>query len=109
MNMQHQDLANGKWFSLTLCEQLGNVGSEVGRAAKWKMKNATVYSSAIHRALELLDLTLADERWKMKEISQAREAVCEAYSEKDEFNSSLTSLEKYFNHFAFAARKQSGK
>jgi hypothetical protein len=32
----HQNLAVGRWFEMTLAEQLGNVGSEVGRAIKWQ-------------------------------------------------------------------------
>jgi hypothetical protein len=30
--MMHQTLAAGRWFTLTLAEQLGNIGSEVSRA-----------------------------------------------------------------------------
>lgn len=111
MNAQHQGLANGKWLTLTLCEQLGNIGSEVGRAAKWKEKNTVVYESAVFRAIELIDLTIADERWKnrLKEIVRARGVLCDLYSGENEFNSSFESLEKYFGHFAFAARNNSGK
>lgn len=32
MVFQHQNLAAGSWQKLSLAEQLGNVGSEVGRA-----------------------------------------------------------------------------
>jgi hypothetical protein len=28
-----------RWQALTLAEQLGNIGSEVGRAAKWQGKD----------------------------------------------------------------------
>jgi hypothetical protein len=30
--IQHRDLAAGRWWQLTLAEQLGNIGSEVSRA-----------------------------------------------------------------------------
>ncbi len=111
MTAQHQNLANGKWKLLSLCEQMGNIGSEIGRAGKWKQKNFAIYESAVFRAIELIDLTLADERWKnrLKEITRARELVCDAHTGKNEFNSTFESLEKYFNHFAFAARINAGK
>ena len=57
MSFQHQSLANGKWFELSLCSQMGNIGSEIGRAKKWKDKDAKLFESAIFRAIELLDLT----------------------------------------------------
>lgn len=109
--MQHQELGNGKWQALTLCEQLGNIGSEVGRAAKWKEKNSVVFESAVLRAIELIDFTIADERWKnrLKEIVRTRGVLCDLYAGKNEFNASFASLEKYFSHFAFAARNIAGK
>jgi hypothetical protein len=32
----HPRLAAGRWFELTLMEQLGNIGSDVGRASRAK-------------------------------------------------------------------------
>ena len=31
---QHQSLAEGRWFTLSLAEQLANIGSEVSRAIR---------------------------------------------------------------------------
>ena len=106
MAFQHQSLANGKWFTLSLCNQMGNIGSEIGRANRWKEKDAANYESAVFRAIELIDLTLSDARWKnrCKEIARAREVICDAYAGGKEFNSTFESLEKYFYHFAYAAR-----
>ena len=36
---QHQDAARGRWQTLTLAEQFGNVGSEISRAIRWSTKN----------------------------------------------------------------------
>ena len=36
VNYQHQELANGRWKEMPLALQMGNVGSEVSRALKWK-------------------------------------------------------------------------
>ena len=111
MAFQHQSLAAGKWFELSLCSQMGNIGSEIGRAKRWKEKDAKQYEGAVFRAIELIDLTLSDERWKnrSKEIARAKEVVCDAYAGGNEYNSTFESLEKYFNHFAYAARNAVGR
>ena len=75
MNIQHKDLAAGRWNSLSFCEQMANVGSEVERAIKWREKRNAPYSQmAFERALELLDLTVADEKNKkrLKELLRLR-------------------------------------
>ena len=60
-NIQHKGLAAGRWNELTFDEQMANTGSEVGRAIKWRKKGDAEYSRlAYERALELMDLTLAD-------------------------------------------------
>lgn len=108
MSFQHQTLAAGKWFEFSLCEQLGNIGSEIGRAKRWQTKNPQLFEGAIFRAIELLDLTLSDPRWKnrKKELARAKEVVCDSYLGGKEYNSTLDSLEKYFYHFAYAARNK---
>lgn len=60
----HAGLTTERWRSLTLTEQLGNIGSEVGRAinARELGKEARL-AAAVERALDLFDLTLADDRW----------------------------------------------
>jgi hypothetical protein len=102
--MQHQQLAEGGWSKLSLLEQLANVGSEVGRAAKWQNRDRTSYEAAYRRALELLDLTMQDVRWRhrLKEISRARELLIGAVS--GEYETSLQDLDRYFMQFALAAR-----
>ena len=35
----HRELSTGKWAQMNFMEQLANVGSEVSRASRWKMKN----------------------------------------------------------------------
>ena len=104
----HQNLANGRWFTLTLCEQLGNVGSEVGRALNWqKNNNPEYFQKAADRALELLDLTVSDPRWRnrLKEILLSRNLVADYFYGQNEFQETPEKLEKYFHYFAVAARK----
>jgi hypothetical protein len=107
-NFQHQELAEGRWFTFSLAEQMGNIGSEVGRAINWKNKgNVDQMNRALDRGLELFDLTLADKRYKypqLKEISRAREVVCDYFFGNNEFKSDDRFLSNYFTQFAFAAR-----
>lgn len=103
----HKELAGGRWYTLTLSEQLGNIGSEVSRARRAQGKNEQRFRSAVERALELFDLTLSDRRWRgrLKEIGRAREVFCDAIYGGKEYGSKLADLERYFDHFALAARR----
>lgn len=107
-NFVHKNLAVERWFNLSLMEQLGNIGSEVGRAIKWKKQGEKLHQEkALERALELFDLTIADARWikRLKEITRAREVVCDFFYGDNVYQTSPKSLEKYFYYFAFAAQK----
>ena len=106
MAIQHKNLVAGGWQKLSLAEQLGNVGSEISRALNWRDKDQKSYENAIYRALELLDLTISDSRWKnrLKEIVRVRELLCDAVLGGKEYKTSLKDLDRYFFHFAFAAR-----
>jgi len=64
MKPQHVGLATGRWQTLSLMEQLANVGSDVARAHRWQGKDPASCEKACDRALELLDLTIQDPRWK---------------------------------------------
>lgn len=94
-----------RWFTLSLAEQLGNVGSEVGRAAKWQGKDDSSFWGAAGRGLELLDLTREDPRWRRRksELDRARETVADAILGGAEYGSRLADLEPYFMRFALRA------
>ena len=106
MTMQHSSLAAGRWTTLSLAEQMGNVGSEVARAVRWKGTDAARGEQAFVRALELLDLTIQDGRWRtrLKELTRVREFLCDAMSGGHEYGSTLEDLDRYFLAFAAAAR-----
>lgn len=95
-----------KWQNLSLAEQLGNVGSEVNRIIKFKKKDEKLFENAVLRALELLDLTIADHRWKdrLKELTRSRELLRGALFGNNEYDISLEYLNKYFYSFAIATR-----
>jgi hypothetical protein len=96
------------WATLSLLEQLANIGSEVGRAARAKERqHQERFDRALDRALELFDLTLADARWRgrRREIARAREVVCDFLVGDNVYGSTTTSLDAYFLPFAVAARR----
>lgn len=101
MSYIHQNLANGKWHRMSLAEQLANIGSEVGRAAKWQGKDEQNFSGAVARALELIDLTIDDSRWKdrLLELGRIREVFCDGILGGKEYGTELSNLENYFYPF----------
>ena len=103
----HRELAAGRWRQLSLVEQLDNVGSEVGRIRRWRGRDVEAMNRAFERALELLDLTLADPRWRerLREIARARELLCDAVAGGGEYGTTLEDLDRYFLAFAVAARR----
>ena len=107
MVFQHKELSAGKWHTLSLMEQMGNIGSEISRVLRWKNKDEKLFQNAALRALELFDLTLEDLRWKgrLREIARARELFLGALHDPQEYKTSLEDLERYFFPFAFAARR----
>jgi hypothetical protein len=98
------------WCQMTICEQLGNVGSEVGRAVKWRDKNnIMLMKQSLGRAFDLLDLTIADPRWqnhRQKELKIVREVLADMIFGDKKYGAHPESLEKYFYHFAVAARNK---
>lgn len=110
-DVQHRDLAAGRWWTLTVAEQLGNVGSEISRAAKWQARDAARARAALYRGLELIDLTLDDPRHRrslsrLREIARARELVVDFFDGPNAYGSTAASLQKYFDEFAVAARQR---
>jgi len=108
-DIQHRDLAAGRWWQLTLAEQLGNVGSEISRAAKWSGRNDALARGALERALELLDLTLDDPRHRqsparLRELARTREVVVDFFAGANEYRSTAADLQRYFDAYALAAR-----
>ena len=106
MAHQHANLAGGRWQTMPLAAQLANIGSDVARAHRWQGKDPELCEKAFSRALELLDLTINDARWKgrRKELTRAREFLCDAMQGGKEYGSDLASLDRYFYHFAVLAR-----
>src|SRR3989338_6753447 len=107
MSYLHKNLAEGRWYKMSLAEQLANIGSEVGRAAKWQGKDDKLFDGAIKRALELFDLTLEDNRWvgRLREVGRLKEVFCDGVLGGKEYGTTLLSLETYFLPFMRLANK----
>lgn len=108
LNYQHKELANGRWFEFGLPEQLANVGSEIGRAIKWRnQKNEKRKNSAFFRGLELLSLTIDDPKNKLrlKELTRLYEVLGDYFIGENQFKSSDKLWDKYFSFFNCLARK----
>ena len=105
----HASLAAGRWHTLTLTEQLGNVGSEVERALRAHARGRTDrFEHALDRALELFDLTATDPRWTLpqrREVLRAREQFCRVFFDDTAEPDLGEYLGKYFLQFAVAARR----
>jgi hypothetical protein len=107
MTVQHRELAAGRWNTLSLVEQMAHVGSEVERTIAWRNKGRDdIAMRAFERALELLDLTLADSKhWgRRKELVRVREALADHFLFDNEYQSRDEDWQRYFLQFAAAAR-----
>ncbi len=109
MNYQHKNLAAGRWQKLSFFEQMANIGSEVERAINWKVKNQEYSQMAFERALELLDLTIKDEknhsRGRLKELLRLRELLVDYFCFNNIYKSTIDNWKNYFLVFIYAANK----
>ena len=105
----HLALATGRWTTLTLAEQLANVGSEVERTiTAWEARRTDRFDKALTRALELFDLTAGDDRWhghRRREILRSREEFCRLFFDAEWLPGAARTLRAYFLRFAVLARR----
>ena len=103
-----EPLASGRWQTLSILEQMGNIGSEVERAIRARDSGRLDrFERALDRALDLFDLTAADDRWRghrRREILRAREEFCRLFFDPEPPAGSADGLKRYFLAFATAAR-----
>ena len=109
---RHSTLANGRWAELPLPTQMGNIGSEISRALRWKAKGNTArMTSCVERALELTDLSIQcaqldrsrkEHPGAIRELTLVRDEICEYFlEENDELDGNA--ILRYFDQFAFYA------
>ena len=108
----HKGLASGRWFELSLIEQLANVGMDIDRVIRWRQKGNNEYSDqAFERALDLLDLTIADPKHKkrLKELARTRELLIDYFVYDNEYSSTDQSWQDYFYPFNYAVALRRGR
>ena len=94
-----------KWAEMDMFNQMGNIGSEVGRALSAKRQgNLNRCQAAFYRGLDLIDETTslwaAQKKAGLKELLYARELFAESIiTDKVDLT-----IENYFMQFAIAAR-----
>lgn len=114
----HGDLfESGRWFELSIIEQLANIGSEIERTIKWKNAGDEQTSKiAFLRALELIKFTVADPKNRgagLREVVRSRESLVDHFMFDNEYNSTDEQWQKYFMWITWLAaierRKQRQK
>ena len=95
-----------QWAQMTMFEQMGNIGSEVGRALSAKRRGKEKWmQSAFYRGLDLFDETARlwskSQPARLRELLYAREQFTRSIITDDEDST----LEQYFLQFAIAARR----
>ena len=94
---------------MTLMEQLGNIGSEVERAIRAREKaDRTALDNAAARALELIDLTIADPRvrFRLRELVRMREVFCDFLYGPNEYSVTPGQLQNEFLYYGIASRSK---
>lgn len=100
--MSSHQFDRDKWLSLPLLEQLGNIGSEVGRSMNAiRRGDEEALQGAFRRGLDLIDTSAGALPFaRRRELLRARELFATSY----EARQADTQLEAYFMQYAIAAR-----
>jgi hypothetical protein len=80
-----------RWQNFNKRQQLLTIGAEFIRAETWQEEDQEKFLLALERALELIDLTLSDEKWKnnLQMILGLREEIAKFYTAQRTDNISL--------------------
>lgn len=86
MKKWHKTLTQDRWTKFPLKEQILMIASEILRAQNWlENKDIQTTCDCYERALELVDLTVSDQRLNLeqrKRLLQIREALSFIYIQK---------------------------
>jgi len=109
--MSEYKFDRARWAQLTFNEQMGNIGSEVGRAIIAHRNGNTVREDrAIDRAIDLFSATVealigTKYSYRLKEVLRARDEFLRLFFDGT-FDQDADNIERYFMYFAFAARAE---
>ncbi len=106
--MKYYQVDRDRWAKFTIFEQMGNIGSEVGRSLKAKLSNQERFEPALYRALDLFDATVEDllsgKSYRLKEVLRAKDQYLEVALDPKATQADMDNIENYFMQFALAAR-----
>ena len=107
---QHKELAAGRWATLSLAEQMGNIGSEVSRSLRWYGHSERRFQSSFDRALELLDLSIASaqqhhQSTRLTELCRAREEFCDYFYGDNSWGTDPRRMQRYYDQFISLVRE----
>jgi len=107
--MDNYKFPRERWARLTFNEQMGNIGSEVGRAIiAHRNGNEVRKTRAIDRAIDLFSATVevtlgTPYAYRLKEVLRARDEFLRLFFDGT-FDRDAHKIDRYFTDFAFAAR-----
>ena len=107
--MSNYSIDRHRWAQMTIQEQMGNIGSEVGRSIKaWQAHDNNRFNGALDRALDLFAATteelVARKSPRTKEVLRARDQYLSLFFDNT-FQADASKLENYFMQYALAARR----
>ena len=111
MSNSYYQVDRERWAAMTINEQMGNIGSEVGRAIIARRSgNKEREDRAIDRAIDLFSATVevlvgTSYSYRLKEVLRAREEFLRLFFD-DTFESDAGKIEQYFMNYSFAARHE---
>ena len=109
MSSDYYQINRERWAKMTINGQMGNIGSEVGRAIiAHRNGNKTREDRAIDRAIDLFSATIealvgTKYSYRLKEVLRAREEFLRLFFDGT-FETDAANIERYFMNYAFAAR-----
>jgi len=101
-----------RWAQLSFDEQMGNIGSEVGRAIAARQAAKPLREErAIERAIDLFSATVevlinTPYAYRLKEVLRARDEFLRLFYDGT-FEKDANNIERYFLWFAWRARSAS--
>ena len=109
MSSGYYQVDRERWAKMTINEQMGNIGSEVGRAIiAHRDGDIAREDRAIDRAIDLFSATVevlvgTKYSYRLREVLRAREEFLRLFFDGT-FDSDADKIERYFMNYAFAAR-----
>jgi hypothetical protein len=103
--MSRHEFDQAAWAKLDIFNQMGNIGSEVGRALAAKRQGKTDrMMTAFYRGIDLMNATI--DAWAERKYTSFKELLCarEIFAESILTDKVDPKIESYFMQYALAAR-----